>query len=603
VISRTQLAALFVPRPEGEQVVAAAPAVSIRELARRFWPQLRPFRRWLAVGMVLIALVPAVEAAEVWLFKLIVDDVLVPADLGALPPYVLAVVALTLLAGALGFADELLSAWIGERFVLGVRARLYEHVQHGSPDALDRRRLGDVLARLTSDVQAIESFLLGGLAEGLGALFRILLFTGALFLLSWDLALVSLVVAPLFWLSARRFARLVRHAAREKRRRSGSLGAVAEEGLANLGLVQALNREQTELERFRRENEGIVAAELAATRLRAIFAPVTDLLELAGALLVLAWGTWALSEGRLTVGGLLAFLAYLAFLYRPVRDLGQLSATVFAAAAAAERVLELLDQQPAVAERPRARRLARARGLIELDRVTFRYPDRPRPALDRVSLRVEPGETLALVGPSGAGKSTVAKLLLRFHDPEGGALLLDGHDLRDLELRSLRANVAWLPQETLLFDGSIAENVAYGRAGATPDDVLAAARAAGLDPVASTFPDGLDTRVGQKGRKLSGGQRQRIAIARAILRDAPVLVLDEPTTGLDGEAAHELLETLRGLSEQRTTIVISHDLLLARGADRVAVLEAGRLAECGRPGDLLARGGAYARLAGEPLTV
>ena len=597
MISRRKLVALFVPTPEGDEVVAAAPGVSIRELARRFWPDLRPFRRWLPVGGLLLARVPAVEAAEVWLFKLIVDNVLAPGDLGALPPYVLAIVALTVLAGALGFADELLAAWVGERFVLGVRARLYEHLQQGSPDALDRRRLGDVLARLTSDVQAIESFLLGGLAEALGAVFRILLFGGALFLLSWDLALVSLLVVPLFWLSAQRFSRLVRHASREKRRRSGSLGAVAEEGLSNLGIVQALGREQTELERFRRENEGIVSAELAATRLRGVFAPVTDLLELTGAMLVLAWGTWALSEGRITLGGLLAFLAYLAFLYRPVRDLGQLSSTVFSAAAAAERVVELLDEEPAVTQRPGARRLAPARGLVELDAVTFHYAGRPRPALDRVSLRVEPGETLALVGRSGAGKSTVAKLLLRFHDPDGGALRLDGHDLRELELGSLRENIAWLPQETLLFDASMTQNVAYGRAGATAEEVIAAARAAGLDRVAETMPEGLDTRIGQKGRKLSGGQRQRIGIARAILRDAPVLVLDEPTTALDGESVQELLETLRRLADGRTTIIVSHDLLLARDADRVAVLDAGRLLECGSPSALLARGGAYAGLA------
>jgi ABC-type multidrug transport system fused ATPase/permease subunit len=601
LISRRRLAGLFVPRPNDDQVVAVAPAVSIRELARRFWPQLRPYRRWLAVGALLLALVPAVEAAEVWLFKLVVDEVLVPADLGALPPYVLVFIALTLLTGVLGFADEVLGAWIGERFVLGVRARLYEHVQHGSPDALDRRRLGDVLARLTSDVQAIESFLLGGLAEALGAVFRIVLFTGALFLLSWDLALVSLVVAPLFWLTAQRFARLVRHASREKRRRSGSLGAVAEEGISNLGLVQALNREQTELERFRRENEGIVAAELAATRLRALFAPVTDLLELAGGLLVLAWGTWAMSEGRLTLGGLLAFLAYLAFLYRPVRDLGQLSTTVFAAAAAAERVLELLDEQPTVTERPGARHLGRANGVVELEQVTFRYPGRSQPALEHVSLHVEPGETLALVGPSGAGKSTVAKLLLRFHDPDEGALRLDGHDLRDLRLSSLRENVAWLPQETFLFDGTIAENIAYGRKDASPGELRAACRAAGLERVAETLPDGLDTRVGQKGRKLSGGQRQRIGIARAILRDAPVLVLDEPTTGLDDESVQALLDPLRRLARERTTIVISHDLLLAREADRVAVLDAGRLLEYGPPDELRTRGDAYARLA-EPLT-
>jgi ABC-type multidrug transport system fused ATPase/permease subunit len=603
VITREKLAALFVPRPEGEHaVVAAAPAVPIRELARCFWPQLRPFRGWLAVGALLVAVVPAAEAAEVWLFKLVVDNVLVPADLGALPPYLLAIVVLTVLTGTLGFADDLLSAWVGERFLVGVRTRLYQHLQHGSPDALDRRRLGDVLARLTSDVQAIESFLLGGVAETVSALARILLFSGALFLLSWDLALVSLVVAPLFWLTAQRFSLRVRHASREKRRRSGSLGAVAEEGLSSLGLVQSLNREQTELDRFRRESEGIVAAELAATRLRALFAPVTDLLELIGGLLVLGWGTWAMSEGRLTLGGLLAFLAYLGLLYRPVRDLGQLSTTVFAAAAAGERVLELLAEQPAVTERPGASSLGRAAGRVELEDVTFRYSGRSRPALDRVSLRVEPGETLALVGQSGAGKSTVAKLLLRFHDPDRGTVRLDGHDLRDLRLDSLRENVAWLPQETVLFDGTIAENVAYGRQGASSADVRAACRAAGLDRVAETLPDGLETRIGQKGRRLSGGQRQRIGIARAILRDAPVLVLDEPTTGLDTASVRALLDPLRRLARERATIVISHDpLLLACLVDRVAVLDAGSVVERGAAADLLVRRDASGHAVAEPL--
>ena len=361
------------------------------------------------------------------------------------------------LAGAvLSFADEYLGAWVGERFILSVRRRLYRHLLRQSPDVLDRRRLGDTLSRVTGDVQTIERFMLAGVGEAISASARIALFSAALFYLQWDLALISLVVAPLIWLSARRFSGLIRDAAREKRRRAGSLGAVAEEGLANAALVQTNNQEAAEHARFERESEGIMRAELAATRLRALFAPLAELIELAGVLLVLAWGTWALSNGALTLGGLLAFLVYLGLLYRPARDLGHVATGVFDAAAAAERVLELLDREPLVDERPRARRLARARGELELDGVSFRYPGTAGAALAAVSLHVEPGETLLVSGPSGAGKSTITRLLVRLYDPEHGAVRLDGIDLRDLTLESVRANIGVLLQEQLLFDATFA---------------------------------------------------------------------------------------------------------------------------------------------------
>ena len=588
---------LVAPPPLAEtRLVAAAPAVAVRELARRFWPDLRPDRVRLLLLLPLLAAVPAVEATEVWLFKHIVDDALVPGELGPLLWLGLAAAGLALLGGMLGFVDELLSTSIGERFLLRVRGRLYDHLHRESGDGLDQRRLGDVLARLTSDVQAIESFLLGGITEAISAVLRILIFTVALFLISWDLALVSLVVAPLFWLAARRFSRLIRVVSREKRRRSGSLGAVAEEGLSNAALVRAYGREREETERFTRESEGIVSAELAAARLRALFAPLVDLIELGGVLLVLGWGTWAIAEGRLTIGGLLAFVAYLGLLYRPIKDLGDLSTTIFSAAAAAERVLELLDAEPAVRERPDAREPGRVLGLIELDGVTVHYPGRDVPALDRVSLRIEPGETVLLVGASGSGKSTLVKLLLRFIDPDSGRILLDGHDLRELRLRPLRDNLAVLLQETLVLHGTIRENIAYGRPAAAEGEIVAAACAAGAHGFVSALPDGYETVVGERGRSLSGGQRRRIALARALLRDAPVLVLDEPTAGLDTKSTAELADALPALSAGRTTIVVSHDLSLARAVDTVVVLEGGRVVEHGRPEALRLDEGPYAGL-------
>ena len=594
---RHRIRQLVSPPPlEETKLVSAAPAVAVRELARRFWPDLRPDRARLLLLLPLLAAIPAVEAAEVWLFKHIVDDALVPGELAPLLWLGLAAAGLALLGGLLGFVDELLSTSIGERFLLRVRGRLYDHLHRESGDGLDRRRLGDVLARLTSDVQAIESFLLGGITEAISAVLRIVIFTTLLFVISWDLALVSLIVAPLFWLAARRFSRLIRVVSREKRRRSGSLGAVAEEGLSNAALVRAYGREREEVERFTRESEGIVSAELAAARLRALFAPLVDLIELAGVLLVLGWGTWAIADERITIGGLLAFIAYLGLLYRPIRDLGDLSAMIFSAAAAAERVLELLDAEPTVTERPDARELGRARGVIQLDDVTVRYAGRDVPALDRVSLRLEPGETVLLVGASGSGKSTLVKLLLRFIDPESGRVLLDGNDLRDLRIRSVRDNAAVLLQETLVLHGTIRENIAYGRPGAADEDVVAAAVAAGAHDFVSALPDGYETVVGERGRSLSGGQGRRIALARALLRDAPVLVLDEPTAGLDTKATAQLASVLPALTAGRTTIVVSHDLSLARAVDTVIVLDGGRVVEQGSPDTLKLDEGPYAGL-------
>ena len=575
-----RLHAFLSPRHEEGGIVSAAPAIPPLALARRFWPFARPYKRVIAAGLILVALLPAIQAVEIWLFKEVVDDVIVAGSLDALPWLAGAVIGLTLLGALLSFAEDYAWTSAGERFLLDLRGTFFSHVQKLSLDTLDRRRLGDLIARISGDVQAIEGFVLGGLGEGISALARIVIFTGALFLLDWQLALTVLVLAPPFYFSTRYFARLARHAAREKRRRSGALSAVAEESIANAALVQSTDQGDAERRRFVREGEGVVDAELASARIGGAFSGLTALVEVAGVLLVVALGTWAIDDGRLTVGGLLAFLAYVTQLLRPVSDLGHLASTLLAASAGGERVLELLDRRPDVNDRHDARLLPAAlAGQVVLHEVTYTYPGSPEPALRDVSLRIEPGEVVALAGPSGGGKSTLARLLLRFCDPDSGAVQIDGHDLREVSLGSLRANVGTLLQETMLFDAGVRDNIAFGAPHASDDEIVAAAGVAGAHGFITDLPDGYDTRVGQRGRRLSGGQRRRIEIARTLLRDSRIVVLDEPTTGLDAGSAAALIPALRELLDGRTAIVITHEPELMEAADRVVELSGGRCRE------------------------
>ena len=317
----------------------------------------------------------------IWMFKVVVDRVLVPQDFGPFLWIAAAYVGLTLMAGVLGFFDDFLANWIGERFLLDLRTRFFAHLQGLSLDFFDRRRLGDLISRLTGDIASIEGFVLSGVSDAISYMLRILFFSAALFYLQWDLALISLLVAPLFWLAAKRFSRLIKVASREKRRRSGSISSVAEESLSNVALVQAYGQEESEVERFHRENLGGCHAEMASVRLKALYTPLIDLIELSGALLVIGLGTWELSQGHLTLGGLLVFMTFLTQLYSPVRGMSRLVNRIHAASASAERIIEMLDQQPSVSESSRAVKLGRAQGKLELERVCFGYRETERNAV------------------------------------------------------------------------------------------------------------------------------------------------------------------------------------------------------------------------------
>jgi ATP-binding cassette, subfamily B, bacterial len=579
-----------------EHGIELAPTRSMREIFRRFWPDARPYRGFFLLTLIFIALGPALQAVEIYLYKVLVDDVLVPRDFDPFIWLAAAYIGLNVAGGVIGFFDEYLATWVGENFLLKLRTRVFGHLLRQSPDALDRKRLGDVLARLGGDVNAIETFLFSATQEGIAQGLKLIFFTAALFFIDPLLAALSLIAAPLFWFVARRFGRVIKKISREKSRRSGALNSVAEQGLGHLALVQASNRGQDELKRYEGEGRAIVNASLASTKLRALFSPLVDLIELLGAMVVVGAGVWALSAGRLTLGSLLVFLTYLTQLYGPVRAFGGLINDLFSASAGAERIIELLDEQPAVADRPGAEPLGEVEGAIDFESVSYTYEGAGRSTIDDVSLTVAPGQTLALVGPSGAGKSTLVKLLLRFADPQSGAVRIDGCDVRDATLDSLRNKLGVLLQETLLLDGSVRANIAYGRPDAGREAVEAAARAADAHDFISRLPQGYDTVVGSRGRSLSGGQRQRVALARLLLQDTPIVILDEPSVGLDAEAARRSLEPFKRAMADRTTIVVSHNLLTVTDADLIAVLDQGRVVELGSHQQLMALGGTYARL-------
>jgi ATP-binding cassette subfamily B protein len=579
----------------GQGVAPARPA-RIRHIARRFWPFTASRKAWFLLAFVLAAVGPAIQTAEIYLFALLIDDVLIPRHFGAFPLIGGLYVGLTVLDSLVSGAERILSTWLGERFLIDLRVHVLRHLQSLSGDFFARSRLGDLLERLSGDVSAIEEFLVSGTTDLVDDLLRLVFFLAALFFLQWQLALVSLVVTPLFWVAARFFSTRLRTVSRETQRLSGSISSAAEQVLSNLPLVQAYGQSERELGRFRAQAEGKYRAEMRSARLRSVYTPTVDLIELAGVLTVLGAGVWLLSQNRLSVGELLAFLTYLTSLYSPVRGLGSLLNSAYTASASAERVMEVLEEKPSVTDAPHARELAVSRAPVRFEAVTFTYPGTEEPALHDLSFTVEPGQLLALVGESGAGKSTVGRLLLRFCDPTSGRVLVNGRDVRDLTLDSLRRHVTVLLQETLVLDGSVRDNIAYGRPDADDEQVIAAAVAADAHEFIRHLPEGYQTTLADRGARLSGGQRQRLAIARAMLRDAPILLLDEPTTGLDPHAADRIIEPLHRLMAGRATLVISHSLLTVRRATQILVLDKGRVVERGRHEQLLKAGGAYADL-------
>ncbi|WP_406476468.1 ABC transporter ATP-binding protein [Streptomyces sp. NBC_01615] len=577
---------------------ADTPTIPARTAFRRFWPLTKGLRGRLMVVWLCTVLAALAETAAILLFSELTDHALQQGSLSAFWRPAAEWLGVAVVGAAVGYAGHSLAAWVTERFVMRLREHVFDHIQQLPPHFFQRHRQGDLLSRLTGDVEAIETMVVSGLVGAASAVFSAVFYAAAAFWLRWDLAVATFVLAPLFWLAARRFSGSIKSVSREGRVADGAITSVVEESLGNIVLTQAYDRRDAERRRLNQEATAWFRASVRSSRLNELYEQLVQVIETVCVLAVIGLGAWEISGGRMTLGQLLAFAAFLGYLYPPVRGLAQLGLTVTAATAGAERLIEILDVRPAVADPARSAQstLGRPDGAVEVRDVSFSYPGADTVALRGLTFDVRPGELVIITGPSGAGKSTVSKLLLRFYDPDSGSVLLDGVPVGDFPLARLREYVTLLPQETLVLHDTVRANIACGRSGASDEAIVEAARAADAHEFIMSLPEGYDTRIDPNSARLSGGQLQRLAIARAILRDAPVLVLDEPTTGLDAMAARRVVKPLRRLMAGRTTIMITHDLNLAPDADRILVVDHGRIVETGRHDELLSRGGAYSRL-------
>jgi ATP-binding cassette, subfamily B, bacterial len=565
-------------------------------------------RHWAALGGAgaSTVLMTLADLAQPWPLKFLIDNVIdghaIPFSIGADELRLLALIAGALIGIALldaiaTYTGELWLCRAGERITHDLRLAMYSHLQRLSLAYHDRRQKGDLVTRLTGDANAVGTLF----SDTIGTMAQAVLTLAGMLVVSVIidplLGLAMFAVAPVLGLVTAYYKREVKQAARRQRKREGEIASLAAESLAAMRVVKAFGGERYEHERVSERSEERRRTGVYAAGLEARFGGVVDLLGAATVAGVLVLGVVRVAAGAISIGDLVVIGQYARRLYRPLSDLAKQSAKASRSMARAERVAEVLAADEVLEDRPGAFAEGRARGDVELREVTFAY-EPGRPVLERLSLRVPAGSRVAIVGPSGAGKSTIGALIARFYDPLAGGVLIDGRDARECSLDWLRNQVGILLQDTVLFTGTVAENIAYGRQ-AAPEDVVRAARAADADEFISALPGGYDGQLGPQGVGLSGGQRQRIGIARVLLRDPPILVLDEPTTGLDAASEAQVMDGLTALMRGRTTILITHSLALARTADRVVVVDDGRIAQEGTPEDLLAVPGPFRRLAAE----
>jgi ATP-binding cassette, subfamily B, bacterial len=573
---------------------------------------LRPHRGVLAIAFVAVLGETITDLLEPWPLKIVFDYVFgtkkMPSWMSEVvgPTFgldkvsilhfaVFSILIIAVLGAVSSYTEKYLTTSVGQWVMHDLRRALYHHIQRLSLAFHDRRPTGELISTVTTDIESIQDFISQAL---LGIVVNVLTLAGMLivmFYLDWRFTLIALSVTPVLFVVVYTYTRRIKKASRAVRKKEGEVVSVVQEVLSSIRVVKAFAREDYEEARFEQQSLQSVETALNARSLKAKLAPVVQVIVAAGTCLVLWYGVNLVMSGQITSGSLLVFILYLGKMYKPMRDLSKMTDTMSKAAVGYERIREVIETENDVRNLPGAKKAPALKGGIEFEHVSFAY-ENGYSTLKDVSFKVGPGQMAAFVGPTGAGKSTIAGLIARFYDPQSGTVKIDGRDVRSYKIRSLRRQISFVLQDTVLFRAPVWKNIAYGRPEASREEILRAAKLANADEFIANMPQQYDTMVGEKGVTLSGGQRQRIAIARAIIADAPILILDEPTSSLDPASEKLVFEALGRLLEGKTAIVIAHRLATVQRADVIFVIDHGQVVEHGTHTALLAAGGLYARL-------
>ncbi|HME31361.1 MAG TPA: ABC transporter ATP-binding protein [Terriglobales bacterium] len=574
---------------------------------------IRPYRGELAIILLAMLVETAMSLAGPWPLKIIIDNVIGShkmspwldhlarpmldggAKLQVAGLAALAFVVIAVLGAIATYIDNYYTESVGQWVANDLRMRTYHHLQRLSLGYYDSHLTGNLLSTMTTDIQTIQGFASSSTLNILVDLFTIIAMLGLMFWLNWDFTMIAVAVTPFLLFFVSRFKKAVKKATHQVRKEQSEIVAVVQQGLESMRVVKAFGRQDMEQEQLKKVSQATVSAALAARRVKALLSPVVTVTVAVCTAIVLWRGAALILAGAMTVGALTVYLSYLSKFFKPVKDLATTTNAIAQAAVGVDRIRAILDTDTIIPEKADAIEARFIKGDIVFDHVAFGYSVDAK-VLGDVSFHIKPGQLVGIVGPTGSGKSTVVSLIPRFYDPSAGTVMIDGRDVRDYKLRSLREQVGYVLQDTVLFRGTILENIAFGRPGATREEIVEAARTANADEFISRMPKGYDTMVGERGLTLSGGQRQRIGIARVMVRNSPILLLDEPTAALDSESEKLVIDALERLMKGRTVITIAHRLSTIRDAAQIIVIAGGVVAESGTHDELMALGKIYAEL-------